>query len=152
MNLMACVVNVLLSSAASVTITIDTEHHDIHEILLNLVLSINQSTIDTETIIRTEHLGWPRFLVGSVLLIILVFCVVLFFCVLFVFVCVLCAQCCQYHLTVHCCLPLRFSLTFIFVLGYPHKILCTRKSPMNSCNNVLSGPIAVLFCNKIILN
>ena len=66
--------------------------------------------------------------------------------------CVLCTQCCQYHLTVHYCLHLRFSLTFIFVLGYPHKILCTRKSPMNSCNNVLSGPIAVLFCNKIILN
>ena len=66
--------------------------------------------------------------------------------------CVLCAQCCQYHLTVHYSLHLRFSLTFIFVLGYPHKILCTRKFPMNSCNNVLSGPIAVLFCNKIILN
>ena len=145
---MVCVVNVLLSSAASVTITIDTEHHDIHEILLNLALSINQSTIDTETIIRTEHQGWPRFLVGSVLLIILVFCVV--FCLSSS--CVLCTQCCQYHVTVHYCLHLRFSLTFIFVLGYPHKILCTRKSPMNSCNNVLSGPIAVLFCNKIILN
>ena len=70
----------------------------------------------------------PWFLVGSVLLIFLVFCVVflvgsvllifLVFCVVFCSFsyCVLCAQCCQFLWIVHSLLPLRFSLTFIFKL------------------------------------
>ena len=78
-------------------------------------------------------------------------CCVVFLC----FVCLrLCLVCPMLPVSLDC--PLLFAPSvfsdILFVLGYPHKILCTRKSPMNSCNNVLSGPIAVLFCNKIILN
>ena len=54
----------------------------------------------------------PRFLVGSVLLIVLVFCVAF----LLGFVClraVVCTLCCQFLWIVHSWLPLRFSVTFI---------------------------------------
>ena len=64
----------------------------------------------------------PGFSVGSVLLIILVFCVVLY-CVLSVLFCfssscVLCTQCSQFIWIVHSWLTLRFSLTFTFIWQY----------------------------------
>jgi hypothetical protein len=67
-----------------------------------------QMTTDMELLTIWKHLGSPPVLVGSVLLIFLVFCVEFLFSS-----CVLCTQCCQCLWIVHSWLLLRFSLTFI---------------------------------------
>ena len=125
----------------TITCVIDTEHHDIDELLLNLALNTNQSTVNTEAIIRSEHLGSsrinskhrgdykkraPRFIpvfYGRMLLIVLVFCVVLCFYVLFVFI--------QY--IVCPMLPVSLDCPLLFAPSvFSNIYICTRVSSQNT--------------------
>ena len=108
-----------------------------------------------ECLIRLNCLSFwirPRFLVGSVLLIFLVFCVVLCFFVNVFFClsmsCVLCALCCQFLWICHSWLALRFSLTFILqyaIYFYPYKITQKTKKMGNTEPTKNRGFINILY-------
>ena len=89
----------------------------------------------------------PVFLVGSVLLIFLVFCVVLCFFIVLVSSRVLCAQCWQYIWIVHSWLTLLVSLIILmFSIGYfVYKRFCTYKILSNGQNMYLSSPDMILI-------
>ena len=59
--------------------------------------------------VKKKSIIYPRFLMGSLLLIFIVVCA-------FVFVLCLACQCCQCLLIVYFWLALRFSLTFIYII------------------------------------
>ena len=69
------------------------------------------------------HLGLPQFLVGSMLLIFLVFCA-MFFLHCLSLSCVLCTQCCQWLCIVHSWFPIRFSLTYICWQLFVFLLIC----------------------------